>query len=82
MYKKIIDFCSILVYISIKYSYLIKYSDFMVKSVDVLGDTIMAAKDNDDTIWAGVRWMCQGMGMSDGQYKRQITNIQKVFMDA
>lgn len=42
----------------------------------------MAAKDNDDTIWAGVRWMCQGMGMSDGQYKRQITNIQKVFMDA
>lgn len=52
-------------------------SDLMVKPVDVLGDTIMAAKDGEGTIWVGVRWMCQGMGMSDGQYKRQIKNIQK-----
>lgn len=48
-----------------------------VKSVDVLGSQIMAAQDNSGVIWVGVRWMCQGMGMSDGQYKRQITNIQK-----
>lgn len=52
-------------------------SDLMVKPVDVLGDTIMAAQDGEGTIWVGVRWMCQGMGMSDGQYKRQIKNIQK-----
>lgn len=52
-------------------------NDMIVKSVDLMGDTVMAAQDSDGTIWVGVRWMCQGMGMSDGQYKRQITNIQK-----
>lgn len=50
--------------------------DLIVKNVDIFGDTIMAAQDNNGTIWVGVRWMCQGMGMTDGQYKRQITNIQ------
>ena len=48
-----------------------------VKNVDVLGSQIMAAKDADNIIWVGVRWMCQGMGMTAGQWKRQITNIQK-----
>ena len=48
-----------------------------VKNVDVLGDSIMAAKDAEGVIWVGVRWMCQGMGMTAGQWKRQITNIQK-----
>lgn len=52
-------------------------SDLMVKPVDVLGDTVMAAKDSDGTIWVGIKWICQGMGMSDGHYKRQIKNIQK-----
>ena len=48
-----------------------------VKNVDVLGSQIMAAKDTNNIIWVGVRWMCQGMGMTTGQWKRQITNIQK-----
>ena len=48
-----------------------------VKNVDVLGSQIMAAKDTNNIIWVGVRWMCQGMGMTAGQWKRQITNIQK-----
>lgn len=52
-------------------------NDLIVKPVDVLGDTIIAAQDSEGIIWVGVRWMCQGMGMSDGQYKRQIKNIQK-----
>lgn len=51
--------------------------NLIVKNVDVLGDSVMAAKDADGTIWVGVRWMCQGMGMTAGQWKRQITNIQK-----
>ena len=51
-------------------------NELIVKNVDVLGDSIMAAKDKDGVIWVGIRWMCQGMGMSDGQFKRQITNIQ------
>lgn len=52
-------------------------NDLIVKSVDVLGDSIMAAKDKNGVIWVGVRWMCQGMGMTEGQWKRQIKNIQK-----
>lgn len=52
-------------------------NDMIVKSVDVMGDTVMAAQDKDGVIWVGIRWMCQGMGMTDGQYKRQIANIQK-----
>lgn len=52
-------------------------NDLVVKSVDVLGNQVMAAQDHSGVIWVGIRWMCQGMGMSDGQYKRQITNIQK-----
>lgn len=52
-------------------------NDMIVKSVDLMGDAVMAAQDSDGTIWVGIKWMCQGMGMSDGQYKRQITNIQK-----
>ena len=26
-------------------------------------------------IWAGVRWFCDGLGLTEGQVKRQITNI-------
>lgn len=52
-------------------------SDLIVKNVDVMGDSIMAAKDENGVIWVGIKWMCQGMGMTDGHYKRQIKNIQK-----
>lgn len=51
--------------------------EMTVKSVDLMGDTIMAAQDGKGVIWVGIKWMCQGMGMTDGQYKRQIVNIQK-----
>ena len=47
-----------------------------VKSVPFMGTELMAAKDENGTIWAGVRWMCDGMGMSEGQRKRQIANIR------
>ena len=47
-----------------------------VKRVPFMGTDLMAAKDESGTIWAGVRWMCDGMGMSEGQRKRQIANIQ------
>ncbi len=51
-------------------------NDLVVKEVDLFGDSITAAKDNNGVVWVGIRWICQGMGMTDGQYKRQITNIQ------
>lgn len=39
----------------------------MVKSVDVLGSQIMAAQDNDGTIWIAVRWMCDALNMTEGK---------------
>lgn len=47
-----------------------------VKTVPFLGVELMAARDADGQIWAGVRWMCDGIGLSEGQRKRQIANIQ------
>lgn len=41
-----------------------------------MGTNLMAARDTGGQIWAGVRWMCDGMGLSEGQRKRQIANIQ------
>lgn len=51
--------------------------DLVVKNVDILGDTVMAAKDPEGNIWVGVRWICDALDMTEGQMKRQIKNIQK-----
>lgn len=51
-------------------------SNLIVKPVDVLGSQVMAAKDSEGQIWAGVRWFCQGLDFSKGQIDRQIKNIQ------
>lgn len=50
-------------------------NDLTIKNVDLFGDTVVAAQDKDGVIWAGVRWICDGLGLSNGQRQRQITNI-------
>lgn len=52
-------------------------SDLVVKNVDLFGDTVMAAQDKAGNIWVGVRWICEGLGMTEGHLKRQIANIKK-----
>lgn len=52
-------------------------SDLVVKNVDLFGDTVMAAQDSAGNIWVGVRWICEGLGMTEGHLKRQIANIKK-----
>lgn len=47
-----------------------------VKRVPFMGTDLMAAKDESGTIWAGVRWMCDGMGLSEGQTKSERLRIQ------
>ena len=47
-----------------------------VKSVPFLGTELMAARDSDGQIWAGVRWMCDGLGLSHGQRQAQIKKIK------
>ena len=51
--------------------------DLVVKNVDVMGDSIKAAKDANGNIWVGVRWVCDALDMTEGQMKRQIKNIKK-----
>lgn len=51
--------------------------ELTVKSVDVLGDAIMATQDSDGQIWAGVSYFCRALGMNKGQKDRQTTNVQK-----
>lgn len=47
-----------------------------IRKVPFMGEELMAARDNEGNIYAGVRWMCDGIGLSEGQRKRQIASIQ------
>lgn len=51
-------------------------SDLMVKPVDVLGDTIMAAKDEKDVIWVGINYFCQGLNMEKKQRDYQVEKVK------
>lgn len=52
-------------------------NELAVKQVDLFGDTIVAAQDKDGNIWAGVKWFCEGLGLSDDQTKNEKKKIQK-----
>ena len=47
-----------------------------VKNVDFYGDNLLAAQDKSGKIWAGVKWMCQGIGLTDDQMKHERKKIQ------
>lgn len=48
-----------------------------VKQVPFMGTNLMAAKDADGQIWAGVSYICNGIGLSKSQKDTQIQNVQK-----
>lgn len=50
--------------------------NLIVKNVDVLGDSIMAAKGVDGYVYAGVSYFCNALGMTKGQKDRQVTNVR------
>lgn len=52
-------------------------NELIVKDVDFFGDTLKAAKDEEGIIWAGVPWLCKGMGLN----KDQIGNERKKIQD-
>ena len=47
-----------------------------VKTVPFMGTDLIAARDADGQIWAGVRWMCDGMGLNDNQARAERKKIQ------
>ena len=48
-----------------------------VKDVQFNGATLRVAQDAENIIWVGVRWVCQGLGLSDGQARRERKRIHE-----
>ena len=46
------------------------------REVNFNGDTLLAAQDNEGKIWAGVKWMCQGIGFDEDHIKYERKRIQ------
>lgn len=46
-------------------------NDMIVKNVDVLGSQIMAAKDSEGKIYAGVNYFCNALGMTAEQIENE-----------
>jgi len=42
----------------------------------MFGDSVMAAKDKDGNIWAGVSFFCKALGMSNKQRDTQVEKVQ------
>lgn len=49
----------------------------IVKPVDVLGSSIMAAQNEKGRIFAGVNYFCNALGMTKGQRDKQVQKVQK-----
>ena len=48
-----------------------------IKDVQFNGATLRAAQDAENIIWVGVRWICQGLGLSEDRIKYERKKIQK-----
>lgn len=51
-------------------------NDLVVKNVDIMGDNIMAAKDDNDVIWVGINYFCQGLDMNKKQRDYQVEKVK------
>lgn len=47
-----------------------------VKRVPFMGTELMAARDERGQIWAGVSFLCNGIGLSKNEKDRQVKNAQ------
>lgn len=47
-----------------------------IKDVQFNGATLRVAQDAENIIWVGVRWICQGLGLSKGQMQNERKRIQ------
>lgn len=48
-----------------------------IKEINFIGDSLMAAKDEKGVIWAGVSYICKGIGLSEGQTKSERLKIRQ-----
>lgn len=47
-----------------------------IKRVPFLGTDLMAARDESGQIWAGVSYICNGIGLNKNEKDRQVKNVQ------
>lgn len=52
-------------------------NELEIKRVPFMGAELMAARDTDGQIWAGVRWMCAGIGLNENQSRHERKRIQE-----
>ena len=51
-------------------------NELEIKKVPFMDTDLMAARDNDGQIWAGVSYICKGIGLSKNEKDRQVKNVQ------
>lgn len=51
-------------------------NELAIKDVDFNGATLRAAQDINKIIWVGVRWVCEELGLTEGQMKSERKKIQ------
>lgn len=51
-------------------------NELAIKDVQFNGSTLRAAQDINKIIWVGVRWVCEGLGLTEGQMKNERKKIQ------
>lgn len=51
-------------------------NELEIKEFDFYGDTLIVAKDKCGQIWAGVKWICEGVGLTNNQIKNERKKIQ------
>lgn len=48
----------------------------VVKEVNFQGDNLLAIQQNDDRVYVSVTYICDGIGLTEGQKKRQVNNVR------
>lgn len=51
-------------------------NELEIKRVPFLGTELMAARDEAGQIWAGVSYICNGIGLNKNEKDRQVKNVQ------
>ena len=52
-------------------------NELEIKRVPFMGTDLVAARDADGQIWAGVRWICAGIGLNENQSRHERKRIQE-----
>lgn len=51
--------------------------NLVIREVDFQGATLMAVQTEDGKIHVGVKWICQGLGLTEGQTKAERNRVQQ-----